>query len=96
LERNITRLQGERDMLDEMASVVGALLCELGPEGEDLEVVRQAHQEHVMWLFHFYSGFAHGYGWPTLCPPGELVADLVVITGVAALAMQVLEERTQQ
>ena len=96
LERSITRLQGERDMLDEMASVVGALLCELGPEGEDLEVVRQAHQEHVMWLFHFYSGFAHGYGWPTLCPPGELVADLVVITGVAALAMQVLEERTQQ
>jgi len=49
-----------------------------------------------MWLFQFYSGFAHGYGWPMLCPPGELIADLVVITGVAALAMQVLEERTQK
>lgn len=96
LERSVTRLQGERDLLDEMASVVGTLLCERRPEVEDLEVVRQAHREHVIWLFHFYSGFAHGYGWPTLCPPGQLVADLAVITGVAALAMQVLEEQTQE
>lgn len=96
LERKITRLEGERDMLYEMASVVGTLLCERRTEAEDLEGVRPALREHVMWLFQFYSGFAHGYGWPTLCPPGELVADLAVITGVAALAMQVLEKRTQK
>jgi len=96
LERGITRLQGERDMLDEMAVVVGTLVDERRSDAENLEVVRQAHREHVMWVFQFYSGLAHGYGWPTLCPPGELVADLVVITGVAALAMQVLAERTQK
>jgi hypothetical protein len=71
---------GEASMLRGMAEVVAALL-------PDEDSAAQAHREHVSWMFQRYSGYAHGYGWPSMLPPVGLWADLGVITGAASLAM---------
>lgn len=74
---------GEVSMLKGMAAEVAALL-------PDESSAAQAHQEHVSWMFHRYSGYAHGYGWPSMLPPVGLWADLGVIAGAASLSMMYL------
>ncbi len=74
---------GEASMLRGMAEVVAALLPDEGSAA-------QAHREHVSWMFQRYSGYAHGYGWPSMLPPVGLWADLGVITCAASLSMMYL------
>lgn len=80
---------GEQRMLQRMADVVGDLLASQQPEG----AVRVGYREHVNAIFHLYSGFAHGYGWPTLRPPAELVADLGIVGSTGLLALDLLHRR---
>lgn len=80
---------GEQRMLQRMADVVGDLLASQQPEG----AVRVGYREHVNAMFHFYSGFAHGYGWPTLRPQAELVADLGIVGSTGLLALDLLHRR---
>jgi hypothetical protein len=74
---------GEASMLQGMADVIAALL-------PDEDSAAQAHHQHVSWMFQRYSGYAHGYGWPSMLPPAGLWADLGLITGAASLAMMYL------
>ena len=88
-----SRPPGEARTLDSMAEVIGSLLAAdeaVTPQQErdDLAVVAK---EHVRWIFHIYSGIAHGFAWPSLVPgtgslPGHFIAELTITANVAQLA----------
>ena len=85
----------EEKTLVAMATVIGEMLTANGyesPEGWPLA-------ELMTWIFHVYSGVAHGFGWPRLVPgtdsmPGLFVPEFYMVTCVAQIAFDVTLRRT--
>lgn len=91
------RPSGEARILEEMASVIGAQLVAstLSPPDGGEPVA-----EHITWLWHTFSGAAHGFGWPKLLPgtpsmPGNYVADLGLVVSISHLAFDTTVQRTR-
>ena len=85
----------EEKTLVAMATVIGEMLTANGyesPEGWPLA-------ELMTWIFHVYSGVAHGFGWPRLVPgtdsmPGLFAPEFYMVTCVAQIAFDVTLRRT--
>ena len=87
---------GEARTLMAMATVIGELLT---ANGYDSPGEGESFAELMTWIFHVYSGVAHGFGWPRLVPgsdsmPGHFLADLYMVTCVADFASDVALRRT--
>ncbi len=89
---------GERSLLIKMSTVAAEMLAAksgeaLGGSGEGLV------REHVLWIFHVYSGVAHGLGWPREMPttdnilPGDWLADVGMVAALGQLAMETARNR---
>lgn len=55
-------------------------------------------KEHVRWMFHVYSGVAHGFAWPQLVPgtqslPGHFISEFTTAASVAHLAADITLRR---
>lgn len=91
----------EAKTLDSMAEVIGELLNSAGiNDGLQGAVSDPAAQikEHVRWIFHVYSGIAHGLAWPWLVPstedlPGHFIADFTMIASIVNFAVSVTIRR---
>ena len=88
---------GEEKTLMAMATVIGELLV---TNGYDSPGGGKSFAELMTWIFHVYSGVAHGFGWPRLVPgsnsmPGDFMADLYMVTCVADFASDVALRRTR-
>lgn len=91
---------GEAKTLDSAAAVIGEMLATAHGVvvEQELDDVADAIKEHVRWIFHLYSGVAHGFAWPWLTPgtaslPGHFIADLTTVTNVAHLAADITIRR---
>jgi len=89
------RPAGEAKTLEEVARVIGE---ELVASGFTDSAVPDVLAEHIMWIWHAYSGAAHGFGWPRLLPgtapmAGDFVSDLGVVVSVTHLAFDVAQRR---
>lgn len=101
-----TNLPGEGRVLDSVSVVVGELIASQKPAAIDWVAADQGvddpaslAKEHIRWLFHTYSGIAHGYAWPRLVPgtrslPGHFIADLTMIVNIGFLAADMTLRRT--
>lgn len=77
-------------VLRTMAQTIGQEMVTSGRlDEDDLTVLVEA----VTWIWHTYSGEAHGYGWPALAS-GEFVADLGTTTSVAHFAFDLAVKAT--
>lgn len=86
---------GEATTLKEVARVIGE---QLATSGFDESAAPDVLAEHIMWIWHAYSGAAHGLAWPWLLPgtdsmAGDFVADLGVVVPVTHLAFDVTQRR---
>jgi hypothetical protein len=88
------RPPGEARTLDSMAEVIGAILArsDSAVSQQELLDLATSAKEHVRWIFHVYSGVAHGFAWPWLVPrteslPGHFISDLTTTVNVASLAV---------
>jgi len=89
------RPAGEAKTLKEVARVIGE---QLATSGFDDSTVPDVLTEHIMWIWHAYSGAAHGFAWPCLLPgtasmAGDFIADLGVVVSVTHLAFDVAQRR---
>ena len=73
---------GEEFALGLLSRVVGGLFP------EDGGARMSAYGEHIVFMFHRFSGLSHAYGWPTMLRPSELTADLGIITSLASLSIR--------
>jgi len=85
---------GEAMILKEVAGVIGEQLVTSGLDDSPPGVVA----EHIMWIWHAYSGAAHGFAWPWLLPgtaslAGDFIADLGFVVPVTHLAFDVAQRR---
>jgi len=85
---------GEAMILKEVAGVIGEQLATSGLDDSPPGVVA----EHIMWIWHAYSGAAHGFAWPWLLPgtaslAGDFIADLGFVVPVTHLAFDVAQRR---
>lgn len=92
-------LPGEGRVLDSVSAVVGELISGNVPTAPDASDPAKLAKEHIRWLFHTYSGIAHGYAWPWLVPgtkslPGHFIADLTTIVNIGHLAAAVTLRRS--
>ncbi len=86
---------GEAMTLKEVARVIGE---QLATSGFDDSAAPDVLAEHIMWVWHAYSGAAHGYAWPWLLPgtaslAGDFIADLGLVVPVTHLAFDVAQRR---
>lgn len=86
---------GEAMILKEVARVIGEQLATSGFDGPAAPDVLA---EHIMWIWHAYSGAAHGYAWPWLLSDvaslaGDFIADLGLIVPVTHLPFDVAQRR---
>jgi len=93
--RDGNRPRGEGRTLNDMADELTRMLSSFGDVGSGLN-------EHVEWVFHAYSGAAHGFAWPweyfaaAGALPGDFVADFGGVVPLVQLAFQTTLERMQQ
>jgi hypothetical protein len=93
---------GEGKILSEMALVIAQEMIRGGygqPNGQELLA------EEVEWVWHSYSGVAHGFAWPRRLPtfsgpsvtpmPGDFFAELGFVVSVTHLALKKLAERSR-
>ncbi len=71
---------------------------QLATSGFDDSAAPDVLAEHIMWVWHAYSGAAHGYAWPWLLPgtaslAGDFIADLGLVVPVTHLAFDVAQRR---
>ncbi len=76
--------------LKEVARVIGE---QLATSGFDDSVAPEVFAEHIMWIWHAYSGAAHGFAWPRLLPRTDFIADLGLVVPVTHLAFDVAQRR---
>jgi len=84
---------GEARTLDSMAEVLGNMLASANtavPQ-QELDDFATTTKEHARWIFHIYSGIAHGFAWPWLVPgtrslPGHFIAEFTTTANIAHLA----------
>jgi len=86
---------GEAKTLMAMATVIVEMLAANGYDSREGE----PFAEVMTWIFHVYSGVAHGFGWPRLVPgsksmPGHFLGDVYMVTCVADFAFDVTLRRT--
>lgn len=83
-----------------MACVIGEQLAAGGGADSASRASPEVLAEHITWIWHAYSGAAHGFGWPRLLPgtdsmAGNFVADLGLVVPVAHLAFDVTIRRSR-
>lgn len=79
-------IPGEAKVLQEMADVIGRRLAKAG-----MPAPMEVMTESISWIWHAYSGVAHGYGWPQQVfgygqAPGDFIADFGIVVPVAHVA----------
>ncbi len=87
--QNGSQPAGEAMTLKEVARVIGE---QLATSGFDDSAAPEVLAEHIMWIWHAYSGAAHGFAWPLL-PRTDFIADLGLVVPVTHLAFDVAQRR---
>ncbi len=92
-----SRPAGEAMTLNEVARVIGE---QLATSGFDESGLPDVLAEHIMWIWHAYSGLSHGYAWPGVLPraastAGDFIADLGLVVPVTHLAFDVARRRSR-
>src|SRR5699024_7797604 len=89
---------GDGMMIKEAASIMAGLLVKQG-----LSHVGTAElSEHLEWVWHVWSGTAHGWAWPNYFPgmneesrdiaPGHWVTDFRALTSLVQIALRLLND----
>lgn len=89
---------GDGLMIKETAQIMAKTLIRQGLSDEDTAQL----SEHLEWMWHIWSGVAHGWAWPKYFPgieaethdvaPGHWVTDFRVLTSVVQVALQLLRD----
>lgn len=89
---------GDGWMIKETSQIMANLLVSRGLEKEDTVQL----SEHLEWMWHVWSGVAHGWAWPKYFPgadsddhdvtPGHWVTDFRTLASTVHLALQLLNE----
>ena len=87
--QNGSQPAGEAMTLKEVARVIGE---QLATSGFDDSAAPEVLAEHIMWIWHAYSGAAHGFAWPLL-PRTDFIADLGLVVPVTHRAFDVAQRR---
>jgi hypothetical protein len=87
------RPPGEERVLADMAAAIGQRFKRWAEDARPAEQgLGEVVTEHVTWIWHTFSGVAHGYGWPTQAPgytehsSGDFLADFGLVVPVVHLA----------
>lgn len=89
---------GDGWMIKETSQIMANLLVSRGLAKEDTVQL----SEHLEWMWHVWSGMAHGWAWPKYFPggdsddrdiaPGHWVTDFRTLTSTVQLALQLLND----
>ncbi|MDK9294868.1 hypothetical protein FAM15192_001701 [Propionibacterium freudenreichii] len=86
--QKLSRIRGERAMLREMAQAISEAAGPAGLPAEFAPTVREA----ALWVFHCYSGMAHGYAWSFEVGAGDPSVDLWIVGTLGAFAVRLMTE----
>lgn len=99
---SIGRPMGERRTLTAMATVIAQ---ELTLNGYMDSNAQELVAELVEWVWHAYSGVAHGFAWPGRLPsyagpsvtpmPGDFYAEFGFVVSITHLALRKMAERSR-
>ena len=89
---------GDGWMIKETSQIMAKLLVLQGLSEENIVQL----SEHLEWMWHVWSGMAHGWAWPKYFPgadsedhdvaPGHWVTDFRTLASTVQLALQLLNE----
>lgn len=99
---SLGRPKGEHRILTAMATVIAQELTLNGYMGSDAQ---ELVAEEIEWVWHAYSGVAHGFAWPRRLPsyagpsvtpmPGDFYAEFGFVVSITHLALRKLAERSR-
>lgn len=85
-------------MIKETSQIMAELLVSQGITKESTIQL----SEHLEWMWHVWSGVAHGWAWPKYFPgadsedhdvaPGHWMTDFRVLSSIVQLSLQLLNE----